>query len=203
MNTYEITFITKEDLKEPVVKKNVEALSGRILSEVKLGQKNFVYPIRKEKNGFYTSLVFAIEPQKIQDLNKKLLLEEEILRFLIVTINVNKAMAEVPEVELKPEEITGKPEDTTAIIEPETEIVEAPVTEIVAEVPEEKIVEIKEEKTKKTKLVEKAPKEVKKVAEKKIKEKPAEKVEPEPKEETDEEERLEALDKKLEELLKD
>lgn len=234
MNTYEITFITKEDLKEPIVKKTVEALGGRILSEVKLGQKNFVYPIRKEKSGFYTSLVFEIDPLKVQDLNKKLLLEEEILRFLIVTINVNQEMTEMPTEELKPEEITGKPEDTTAIIEPETEIIEAPVTEIEVVEPvvkesldsardkieeEKEVEESKEEieEIEEVKAVEKTPKTVKKVAEKPAKEKSLDSARDKEKpvkkekektakpeiESTNEEERLEALDKKLEELLKD
>ena len=205
MNTYEITFIAKEDSKEPVVKKAVEVLAGRVLSEVKLGQKNFVYPIKKEKSGFYTSLVFEIDPEKVQDLNRKLLLEEEILRFLIVSINVNKAMTEVPAIELKPEEITGKQEETTAIIEPEQSldkaresvIIEAPVAEIIAkEEPAvgEKTVEIKKEPEE----VEEIPKKVKKVVEKPVKKEVKPEVETE-----NEEERLKALDKKLEELLKE
>lgn len=207
-SSYEITFITKEDLKEPIVEKTIEALEGRVLSENKLGMKNFVYPIRKEKSGFYTSLVFEIDPLKVTDLNRKLLLEEEVLRFLIVSINVNKEMAEIPETELKPEEVTGKPEDTTAIIEPEQEIEVAPVTEIVAEEPEAKAepeaeepkVETKEKTKKAAKETEKPVKATKKVTEKK--EKPVKKADV--KEETEtEEERLEALDKKLEELLKD
>jgi len=228
MNTYEITFITKEDLKESIVKKTVEALGGQILSEVKLGQKNFVYPIKKEKSGFYTSLVFALDSLKVTDLNRKLLLEEEILRFLIVSVNANQEMTEVPEAELKPEEVTGKPEDTTAIIEPEQAIIEAPVEEIVVAEPQVNEVvaeeEVKEEvesldsardkEEKKTKKTEKSAKKDQPEADQPVAEKPAkkEKAVKEEKEtaktETnvpaeDEEERLEALDKKLEELLKD
>lgn len=219
LSSYEITFITKEDptsVGESIVKKIVESFDGRIISEVKLGQKNFVYPIKKEKSGFYTSFVFKIDPSKVQDINRKLLLEEEILRFLIVAINVKKDMSELPVTELKPEEITGEPEDTTAIIEPETEIIEAPVTEIVTSEPvieEEAAEEAKEEVAKEIEK-EEAPKKEKvtskshlepKSGERSLK--PVKKEKPaktEPKEESEsEEDRLEALDKKLEELLKD
>src|SRR3990167_6595197 len=99
MNKYEITIITKEPLdtalepssraevqgkdeKEAPVKKEIETLGGKVLGVNSLGQKQFVYPIKKETAGFYTVINFEIEPTKVLELNQKLGLKTEILRHL-------------------------------------------------------------------------------------------------------------------------
>jgi small subunit ribosomal protein S6 len=188
MKTYEITFITKEDLKEKPVKQILENAGGRILSTSSLGQKSFTYPIKKEKAGFYTTVGFEIDPEKVTDLNKKLSMEEEILRFLIVSIKPTAKLAELPAKELATTEIIEEPvKDIVA--EPVTE---AEVEEETEEVQEPAKEEVKKEKTKKAvKPKAEKPKKVSKAVEE-LTETP----------ET-EEERMEELDKKLEELLKD
>ncbi len=174
MKNYEITFITKEDAKEKPIKAILENLGGKITNISSLGQKTFTYPIKKEKSGFYTTVNFEIEPEKVVDLNKKLGLEEEISRFLIISV---KPMAETVAVatEVKKTEI---------IPEPEKEIVPVPEEE-----KPEKVVKPKE----KAKPVQKPQK-----VSKKVKELIVSLAEP-----VSEEERMEALDKKLEELLKE
>jgi len=188
MKTYEITFITKEDEREKPVKTILEGLSGKILNISSLGQKTFAYQIKKEKVGFFTTVSFEIPAEKVADLNKKLSMEEEILRFLIISIKPNIQMAELPVKEEKKTEI---------IEEPAKEIIPEPVKEIVeiTEKQEEKAPEtekVKEAKPKKTaKPKAEKPKKVSKAV-KELLEEP-----------TSEEERMEALDKKLEELLKE
>lgn len=196
MKTYEITFITKEDEKEKPVKSILEGLGAKITDVSSLGQKTFTYPIKKEKAGFYTTVNFEIDPEKMAELNKKLGLEEEIIRFLLVSVKPAEQAAK-KEIKEKAIETELAVQETEIIPEPENDIIEAPVTEIVEAEPEE----VKEEKKpakkeKKTEKVEKA-----KPA------KPAKKVSKVVKDLTEEpvsaEERMEALDKKLEELLKD
>ncbi len=223
MKTYEITFITREDPsadgKTSSVRKDIEALGGRIMSVSILGQKTFVYPIEKNKAGFYTTYIFELDGEKMQDFNRKLALEEEILRHLIIAIrpsemDIKLGTKEVMALDDKPEmalevaptqEIEVAPEMAIEV-EPVKEIVaeEAPVKEVKAakkSVKKEKVEEVKEQKPAKAKAVKVEVKEEKTEAKPKAKKTVSETKTNVPVE--DEEERLEALDKKLEELLKD
>ena len=212
MKIYEITFITREEPKDSSVKADIEALGGRILSISNMGQKTFVYPIGKDKSGFYSTYLFEIEPEKLQDFNRKLALEEEILRHLIIAIRPSEeaivtgaekmAALEVKPVESLPEktetEIIAEPE-LALEIEPEKSIEIASETEIVAEEAEEKIEEPKKTAKAETKKTEEK---VEKPAKKEKSKETVKETKPDVPAE-DEEERLEALDKKLEELLKE
>jgi len=184
MKNYEITFITLEEQQEKPVKAIIESLGGRILNIAPLGQKNFAYPIKKQKNGFYTTVSFEIEAEKVVEVNKKLALEDEILRFLIVAAKplVN---------EVKPVAVKAVPKATVeakpAEIKPEKE-------EVAEEAP----------KTPKKAAAKVKPAKKEKKAEKPAKPSQAAKELTESLEEpASEAERMEALDKKLEELLKE
>lgn len=181
MKNYEITFITKEDKREKPIKAVLEKLGGKILNVSSLGQKTFAFPIKKEKSGFYTILDFEIEPEKVVDLNKKLGLEEEILRFLMIAAKPAAPRVEMP----------TKVKETE--VEPESE--------------KEKVIKAKEEKPKVEQKPVKKTKEVEKPAFAKTTADKPKKVSKKVKELIDEpvseEERLDALDKKLEELLKE
>jgi len=229
MKTYEVTYITKEDLNSPTGENPVEAaiksLEGNILNVSALGQKQFAYPINKENRGFYTTIVFGMEAEKLNDLNRKLNLDEDVLRFLILgfegnienlTSNTTKtavkkeskpveevAKNEVVEEKATEEEITKEEtpdsgseptkETETAETAKEPEVKEETAEKVEEEKPEV-IEEPKEEKLEKTETAK--PEEEKAV--KKVKPK-----KPAVEEPVDEEERLKALDKKLDELLKD
>jgi len=231
MKQYEITFITKEpfdtapsiklgtsqgkDLKETPVKKEIEALGGKILNVSSIGQKNFTYPIKKEKAGFYTTVMFEIDPQKLMDLNKTIGLKEEILRHLIILYKAAKVG--VPKAPKMPAPEKMLPKEEIKLPEPVKEI-EVPKKETKVE---EKVAEPKEEK-----------KAAKKVAPKKVEPKvskeadlsavapalpagrsaKAEEIEKPARyasesvaggETISEEERMKELDKKLDELLKE
>jgi ribosomal protein S6 len=221
MKTYEITFITLEEPKDSSVKKDIETVGGKILKISSMGQKTFVYPIGKEKAGFYTTYLFEMEPEKLQDFNRKLAMEEEIVRHLIVSMKPSEIMAE-NSLEEKVTSLEEKPE-TKLMIEPEMALEIEPINAIQSE-PEKAIieeaaqtetpVETVAETIEAEKVEEKEEKPAKKTAKKTVKtEEKAEAKEEKPKKATkevkkeepinDEEERLEALDKKLEELLKE
>jgi len=186
MKEYEITFITKENLKEAPVKKEIEALGGKILNISSIGQKNFVYPIKKEKSGVYTTVVFEMDPQKLMDLNKKLGLKDEIIRHLIILYKAAKI--EAPKLPKLPKPEKTLPKEEVKLPEPPKEI----------EKPKEIEPALKEKKA----TVKKVPK---KKIEKPVIEapKPSKETQEIEKEEVSEEERLKELDKKLDELLKE
>lgn len=195
MKQYEITFITKEGFtteNDPVAKE-IASQEGKIINVLPLGQKQFTYPIKKEKSGFYTSVTFELDPEKISNLNRKLGLKEEVLRYLIIIapktkpVTTESATKEKP---VKEKEIEKEIEKIVEAEEPEKR--EEKIEESDTEEKVEQEIEAPKEPAKKVKTVK-----VKK--EKPIEEKPKVEIE----EPTDEQERLEALDKKLDELLKE
>src|SRR3972149_1873080 len=118
MKQYEITLITKEETKENPVVKEIEGLGGKVLSTNTLGQKQFAYKIKKETSGFYLTLTFEMAPEKVLELNRKISLNEDILRYIIITHKAAKIQKPKPvKVEkMPPKEITAE-EKPAKIIE--------------------------------------------------------------------------------------
>lgn len=205
MNQYEITLITKENLKGEPAKKEIENLGGKIVNIQGLEERQFAYPIKKEASGFYTAMVFEIAPEKVMELNKKLALDTEILRHLIITYRAAKTTPTTPKLTKE----LAKPIETE-ITQPAPEsLVEPRETEIVpVEKPEKEDKETpapaKEKKptAKKAKAPEKVK--VEKPKPEKMVEKPKiSKTSEEIQKDLSAEDRLKALDKKLDELLKE
>jgi len=214
MNHYEITFISREEAEKDAVKKLIESFDGKIEQITTLGEKTFAYPIKKENRGFYTTFLFTLEPDKLIEITKKLNLKEEVIRFLIISVKPAQIKARA-EKELTHEITPATPkEETTMETAVKTETKSEEPAEEVKVKEEAEVKEIKEVKKEKAEIKEKSKKIIKKAEKTEKKEKPVKaKEEPKPKKETakkteveepvDEEERLKALDKKLEELLKD
>lgn len=87
MRDYEMVLIFKTEGWEKIkdeVKKTITELKGETLEEKSWGEREFIYPLRKEKKGSYLLLNFSLDPVKINELDKSLKLKEGILRFLII-----------------------------------------------------------------------------------------------------------------------
>lgn len=205
MQTYEITFITRENLGEKPFKDLLDKADGHILSISSIGERQFMYPIKKETRGIYTTVLFEVSSEKLSDLNRKLTLTEEILRFLITAKKASalKAMAEAAEKkivsdakpEIAPEKII-EPVEIAAPVEIEKPVeIESP--ELISE-PEKVAPPATPERSVLPVGGQAKPKVTK---EKTVIAKPVKKPEPTP--EVSEEDRLKELDKKLDELLKD
>ena len=87
MRNYEMVLIFKtegwEKIKDKVAK-TITGLKGKILKEKSWGERELVYPIKKETKGNYFFLDLSLDPTKINELDRSLRLKEEILRFLII-----------------------------------------------------------------------------------------------------------------------
>ena len=92
MRQYEIMFIVKPTLSEEEVKKVVTNFSdiiinngGKVLETKDMGQRELAYEIKKFKSGFY--YIFEVETDNdkaIKEFDRKALIDEKILRHLIV-----------------------------------------------------------------------------------------------------------------------
>ncbi len=95
MNSYEHTFIAKQDLSDSQIKKLIEKYEniinnnqGKILKAENWGLRNLSYEIRKNKKGIYYHIKFQGLGETIQKLEENENIDESIIRFL--TIKVKK-----------------------------------------------------------------------------------------------------------------
>ena len=91
MNKYEIMFIVKATMESADVKKSaetyknlIETLKGKVVEAKELGEKKLAYPIKKELNGYYYVMQVEADKEAIQEFDRKIRLDETILRHLIV-----------------------------------------------------------------------------------------------------------------------
>jgi ribosomal protein S6 len=80
--------ILKDD-KEATVSKITDLIvskKGVVESNDKWGKKTFSYPIKKTSSGYYFLLSLKAPQGEIQDFKKKLDYNEDVLRYLLITI---------------------------------------------------------------------------------------------------------------------
>ena len=78
--------LKSEDQKKLIakIKKTIEENKGKIEKEEEWGKKELAYPINKKKNGFYLLLNLESSKEDLPKIDKKLKIEEGVLRYLIL-----------------------------------------------------------------------------------------------------------------------
>lgn len=91
MTNYEIMFIVKSTLEESAlnnITKEVQKLitmnNGKVIEFKDLGRKKLAYEINKEVSGFYYLMNVSASSETIQEFDRKLRINENILRHLIL-----------------------------------------------------------------------------------------------------------------------
>lgn len=91
MNKYEIMFIVKATMENADVKKTAETfkklisdLKGKVVEYKELGEKKLAYPIKKELNGYYFVMQVEADKDCVQEFDRKIRLDENVLRHLII-----------------------------------------------------------------------------------------------------------------------
>ena len=91
MNKYEIMFIVKATMESADVKKSaetyknlIETLKGKVVEAKELGEKKLAYPIKKEVSGYYYVMQVEADKESIQEFDRKIRLDETILRHLTI-----------------------------------------------------------------------------------------------------------------------
>lgn len=101
MKLYELTYLISPELSEEELKVLQEKINsfiqeeGGILNKIDFSSKKILlsYPIRKKRESFLASLNFCLEPEKIENLEKKLKAEKSLLRYLILTKKIQKKVS--------------------------------------------------------------------------------------------------------------
>jgi small subunit ribosomal protein S6 len=89
MRNYDLVVVLKPSLKEAEQKKVLATVKDwlgkvKVTKEDLWGQKALAYPIKKEVAGVYVDILFESEAGITQDLEKKLIDNENILRHLLI-----------------------------------------------------------------------------------------------------------------------
>jgi small subunit ribosomal protein S6 len=88
---YELTIILSEAKNKEVATKKVEALLGKTGGKITKtdfwGKKELAYKIKGKGSGVYTYFELEMAPGEAVELEKRLRIEEGLLRFLLVTAN--------------------------------------------------------------------------------------------------------------------
>jgi small subunit ribosomal protein S6 len=99
---YETTFIVNASLDDAqidaVIEKVKEVITkhnGEIMELVKWGRKRFAFPIKKKNNGFYVVCEFKSPGDLVARLERHFILEENIIRFLIIALDKKSLQARI------------------------------------------------------------------------------------------------------------
>ncbi|MFH1533673.1 MAG: 30S ribosomal protein S6 [Nitrospirota bacterium] len=207
---YEIMLILPPDLGEEKTKKELDEVrsiilenGGEIFNEDLWGVRNFAYKIKKQDQGYYAVFNFSIEPAKLKKLDKPLVLNQNVVRYLIVKTPDNYEMItlEVYEERAAKEELEKekkKKEKEEGKFRPKPKV--AKKEEPKKEEPEE---EPKKEEPKKEEPKKEEPEEEPKKEEPKKEEPEEEPKQEEPKEEKKPVAKLDDVDERLKSIIDD
>lgn len=94
MKKYEIMFIVKSANESDEIKACAESMKqiitendGKIVEFNELGEKKLAYAIKKEISGYYYVMVVEANQTAISELDRKSLINENILRHLVIKLD--------------------------------------------------------------------------------------------------------------------
>jgi small subunit ribosomal protein S6 len=93
MKRYEAMFVLKPDLDKTGqdkilghIQELVAKHNGTINETKEMGKNRLAYPVKKNKEGVYYLINFSITPDAIDGIKKSLVLNESILRLLVIEL---------------------------------------------------------------------------------------------------------------------
>ncbi|MGC8877758.1 MAG: 30S ribosomal protein S6 [Anaerolineae bacterium] len=91
MRNYELGLVLQPTLDETEITRLIEKIrqylstdGGNVMSVDIWGKRPLAYPIRKQREGIYVFLQAQIDPRKVEQLERNLKLDENILRHLLI-----------------------------------------------------------------------------------------------------------------------
>lgn len=91
MNSYALTLLIKPDLEEKARRQLLESVTQQmdgVKKEDLWGGRDLAYPIKKQNKAYYAHFEFEADPKSISSLDKSLKLEEDVLRYLLVRVEI-------------------------------------------------------------------------------------------------------------------
>ena len=114
MREYETVLITQPNITDNDqakinnrISSLIEKHSGKLFFAKSLGRKNLAYSIKKQTKGYYTCIDYTAEGGIVNEIERGLRIDENVLRFLTVVKNENV------DIETRLAEITARGEDVS------------------------------------------------------------------------------------------
>jgi small subunit ribosomal protein S6 len=105
MNNYETLFVVKPTLTDEEttaqiakVKAVLEKEGATILATDNMGMRKLAYPVQKNERGVYTIIYYNAEGTLINELERNLKINEEVIKFLTVRYSNQKEVAQFEKV---------------------------------------------------------------------------------------------------------
>lgn len=137
MNKYELALVVSAKLDEEArnavldrAKNYITRFGGQIVEVEEWGKRKLAYEIDKNTDGYYYFVNFEAEGTTPNDLEKRMRIMDNVLRYLVVRKDENDTFKVVPEkapIQEAPEEVEAPVEEEAPAVE------EAPVEEAPAE----------------------------------------------------------------------
>lgn len=90
LQKYELTFILGEkatqeqaQAKSDELKKLIEQLGGSIVKEDQWGRRELAYPIKRNRSGFYVTIIFELPARSLKSFTQPLRFDESVIRSLV------------------------------------------------------------------------------------------------------------------------
>lgn len=119
MRQYEVGVIFHPDLEmdfEGVTKKVagiITGLGGKVLATDSWGKRKLAYPIKKQDWGLYAFMQIELDPEQVQALDNTLRITDEVMRYIVVSLDDVRPLQKNAAKRKKPAEIDSKAEDST------------------------------------------------------------------------------------------
>ena len=133
--SYEVMFIVRPDLEEAELDRLIEGFSavvtnggGEVTSSEKMGRRRLAYTVRKFNDGFYVLLVVSADGPLIAELERRLRVTEQVIKFITVrTDEENKRLAKLKAIRDSRVKVSAQREPAPApVAAPAESPVEAP-----------------------------------------------------------------------------
>jgi small subunit ribosomal protein S6 len=92
--SYEVMFIVRPDVEEADLDKLIEGFSnnittggGEVKTVEKMGRRRLAYTVRKFNDGFYVLLTIAAEGKLITEIERRLRVSEQVIKFITVRMD--------------------------------------------------------------------------------------------------------------------
>jgi small subunit ribosomal protein S6 len=101
MNCYETLFVVKPTLTEEEIASQIAKVKdvltkegAELVATDDMGMRKLAYPVEKNNRGYYTVLFYKAEGSVINELERNLKINEEVIKFLTVKYSKNKEIAQ-------------------------------------------------------------------------------------------------------------
>jgi small subunit ribosomal protein S6 len=101
MTCYETLFVVKPTLTDEETTAQIEKIQdivtkngGELLATDKMGMRRLAYPVEKNERGYYAVLFYKAEGTLIQELERLLKINEDVIKFLTVKYTKQKELAQ-------------------------------------------------------------------------------------------------------------